>query len=91
MNKLREQGRAAVDGCGQVGAAASSASALAGRSEGAREGQPEGCERQDEAWPFLPWGLELGEAWPSTDSGTWFPTTPDAWCCLPPDFGPYGY
>ena len=61
MNRLRVQGRAAVDGCGQVGAAASSASALAGRSEGAREGQPEGCERQDEAWPGA--GSTPGSSW----------------------------
>ena len=91
MNKLREQGHAVFNGCCQVVAAASGVSAPAGQSEGAWEGQPGGFGRQDEAWPFLPWGFELGEAWPSTGSGTWFPTTPDAWCCLPPDFGPYGH
>ena len=91
MNKLREQGHTVFDGCCQVVAAASGASAPAGQSEGAWEGQPGGFGRQDEAWPFLPWDLEHGEAWPSTGSGAWFPTTPDAWYCLPPDFGPYGY
>ena len=90
MNKFREQGRTVFDRCGQVRAAASSASAPAGQPEGAREGQPEGCERQDEAWPFLAWSLEPDEAWPSTDSGTWFPPTPDSWCCLPPDFRLFG-
>ena len=93
MNKLREQGRTVFDGCGQVRAAASGASAPAGQPEGAWEGQPEGCEWQDEAWPLLAWSLEPGcecqdEAWPFLpDSGTSFPPTPDPWCCLPPDFG----
>ena len=90
INKLPEQGRTVFDRCGQVGVAASSASAPAGQPEGAWEGQPEGCERQDEAWPFLAWSLEPDEAWPSTDSGTWFPPTPDSWCCLPPDFRLFG-
>ena len=90
MNKLREQGRTVFDKCDQVRVAASSASAPAGQPEGAWEGQPEGCEWQDEAWPLLAWSLEPGEAWPSTDSGTWFPSTPDFWYYLPPDFGLFG-
>ena len=90
VNKFREQGCTVLEGCDQVGAAPSGASASAGQPEGAWEGRPEGCEWQDEAWPFPAWGLEPVEAWPLADSGTWFSPTPDPWCCSPPDFGFYG-
>ena len=90
VNKLREQVCTVFDGCGQVGAAPSGASASAGQPEGAWEGRPKGCEWRDEAWPFLDWGLEPAGAWPLADSGNWFLPTPDPWSCSPHEFGFYG-
>ena len=90
VNKLREHCCTVFEGCDQVVAASSGASASAGQPEGAWEGRPEACGWQDEAWPFPPWGLQLVDAWSSADSGTWFSPAPDPWSYSPPDFGFHG-